>query len=223
MLIRTALGLAALGAGALTLGGWSIAGTWHPAREHFPFQGVDVSEATGAVDWHEVKAAGADFAYARATSGAGVRDARFAEHWQDIEEAGLRRGAVHHFSTCKLASDQAANFVRTVPRDADALPAAIELELDDGCAAPARAVVLQEVATLLNAVETHTGKPALLKVARDFEQQYDLTTAIPRPIWSLQMAFPPSYAARPWRMWQANPLRRIKGVDRSVGWNVVAP
>jgi lysozyme len=213
----------ALSAGVLAGAGWYGAGRWHPAREHFAFQGVDVREETGAVDWHEVRAAGADFAYAVATEGSDRRDARFAQHWPEIEEAGLRRGAIHRFAICRLARDQAANFVRTVARDAEALPAAVELELDPRCTAPARTVMLQELATLLGAIETHTGKPALLKVSAEFDRQYDVTAAIPRPIWSMRMAFPPSYAARPWRMWQANPIRRIKGVEGTVGWNVVAP
>jgi lysozyme len=220
---RSIIGWTALAAGVLAAGGWWTAIRWHPSREHFPFQGVDVRQETGAVDWHEVRAAGADFAYAVATIGSDQRDARFAAHWPEIAEAGLRRGAIHRYSLCRLAADQATNFVRTVPRDAESLPAAIELEVEPGCAAPARTVMLQELATLLNAVETHTGKPALLKVSAAFEAQHGLTAAVPRPIWSTRMAFPPSYAARPWRMWQANPMRRITGVDGAVGWNVVAP
>jgi lysozyme len=213
----------ALCAGVLAGASWFAASGWHPSRAHFAFQGVDVREATGAVDWHEVKAAGADFAYAVATEGSERRDARFAAHWPEIEEAGLRRGAIHRYSPCRLAHDQAANFVRTVARDAEALPAAVELEVEPGCTAPARSVMLQELATLLDAIETHTGKPALLKVSAAFEEQHGITAAIARPIWSLRMAFPPDYAARPWRMWQANPMRRVKGVDGALGWNVVAP
>ena len=220
---RSIIGWGALAAGIATIAGWSAAAAWRPSREHFALQGVDVSDAAGAIDWHEVKADGADFAYVRATSGADRRDARFASNWADVEEAGLRRGAIHHFSLCRLASDQASNFLRTVPRDAAALPAAVELTLDPDCAPPAREVVVQEVARLVAAIETHTGKPALLKVDRGFERAYTITAAIARPIWSSQLAFPPDYAARPWRMWQANPARHVNGAEQPIGWDVVAP
>jgi lysozyme len=50
-----------------------------------------------------------------------------------------------------------------------------------------------------------------------------VTAAIPRPVWAVQDFFPPDYAARPWRMWQANDMRRIDGVDGAVNWDVVAP
>ncbi|QNA83469.1 glycosyl hydrolase [Sphingomonas sp. So64.6b] len=203
---------------------WTLALSWRPSDTDYVFQGVDVSAAQGKIQWPTVMASGADFAYLRATMGATGRDDRFAANWGDTHASGIRRGAIHVWSFCQLAADQANNFNTTVPYADDALPAAIYLEFAEDCAArPARDVVVSEVKRFITMVESHTRKPVLLKIAQPVEAAYQLSASVPRPIWSMQNFFPPDYAARPWRMWQASDMRRIDGVEGPVHWNVVAP
>src|SRR3546814_13858758 len=65
-------------------------------------------------------------------------------------EAGIRTGPIHRYNLCKLATDQAANFIRHVPRRADALPPVVWLDYDDRCPdRPTRALLLSELATFL--------------------------------------------------------------------------
>ncbi len=201
----------------------TLAMTWRPS-DRFHFQGVDVSDANGAIDWWTVRKGGADFAYIRATSGADVRDARFELNWAGVYETGMRRGAIHIYSICRLAADQANNFNTTVPRASDALPAAVEIDFAPDCVSrPEPRVVLGELRRYLNMVEAHTGKPVLLKISKPFDAVYGVTAAVPRPVWAVQDFFPPDYPARPWRMWQASDMRRIDGIEGPVHWNVVAP
>ena len=182
-----------------------------------------MSDATGVVDWPTVKAGGADFAYVRATAGADGRDTLFAANWAGIYAAGLRRGAIHHFSLCRLAVDQANNFIVTVPRVSDALPAALVIEPSPECGTPpVRAVLIDEIARFARLVESHTGQPILLRIAPAIERRYRLSAALDRPLWATGDFFPPTYQSRPWRMWRANDLRRIEGLDGPVGWDVVA-
>ena len=202
---------------------WTFALSWRPS-DKYTFQGIDVSEEQGLIEWWTVKAGGADFAYLRATSGADGRDARFAANWAEVYATGMRRGALHVYSLCRLAADQANNFNTTVPRSDDALPAAVAIDFSDDCTSrPVRDVVLVELRRFLAMVEQHTGKPVLMKVSKRFDSAYRVTAAIPRPVWAVQDFFPPDYAARPWRMWQANDMRRIDGVNGAVNWDVVAP
>lgn len=209
---------------AIGLFGWRFAVNWAPARTDYAVQGIDVSEASGAIDWTTVKAEDVDFAYARATVGTAMRDASFTSNWADIETAGLRRGAIHVFSLCAPADAQAGAFVATVPRDPEALPAAIDLAFDEACPArPSRDIVLTEIRRLAATIETHSGKPAILRIAPEFEAQYQVSGAIPRPLWSTGLFREPDYLARPWAMWQSSTIRRIDGVERPVNWNVVAP
>jgi len=203
--------------------GWLWAQQWRPA-DKYAIQGVDVSDAQGDIEWWTVHAAGADFAYVRATSGAAGRDMRFAANWEALRKTGVRRGATHLYSLCNLAVDQANNFNTTVPRARDDLPAAVELDFTDDCTArPAAKAVIDDLRHFLTMVEAHTGKPVLLKVSRAFDSAYGVTAALRRPVWAIGNFFPPDYAARPWRMWQANAMRHIDGVEGTIHWDVVRP
>lgn len=84
--------------------------------------GVDVSEWQGKVakiDWPKVKAAGASFAFIRASvcrsDGTIAKDPDFDRNWAGAAEAGLLRGAYHYFGP--WADGQAGFFVRTVGGD----------------------------------------------------------------------------------------------------------
>lgn len=211
------------GLAAMAFAGWRFATQWRPSPQQFRFQGVDVDQSNGAIDWAAVKAGGADFGYIRATAGT-TRDEAFAANWDGARGGNVRRGAIHVYSLCRLARDQAAAFMATVPRDADQLPGALALDFAEDCPArPERSVLLNELQTFLTAAETHLGKPMLLKVAKAFDAQYHVTGAVNRPVWSMQLAFPPEYAGRPWRLWQASSFRRLPGVERPLNWDVVAP
>jgi lysozyme len=214
---------------AITLGlaaivAWTFALSWRPSSKNYTFQGLDVGEEQGPIDWWTVRAAGTDFAYLRATVGGADRDSRFAENWANVYATGMRRGALHVYSLCNLAADQANNFNTTVPRQNDALPAAVMIDFQPGCPSrPEQRVVIGELKRFLTMVEWHTGKPVLLKISKRFDEAYRVTAAIPRPVWAIQDFFPPDYAATPWRMWQANDMRRVDGVSGPVNWDVVAP
>lgn len=204
--------------------GWRFAVDWAPSRSQYAVQGIDVSAESGPIDWAMVKARDVDFVYARATSGTASRDPSFTANWAGAGDAQIRRGAIHAFSLCGTAEEQAGAFVATVPRDPEALPAAIDLSFHEDCPArPSREVVLAEIRRLAATIETHSGKPAMLRIAPAFEEQYQVSGAIPRPLWSIGFYRPPDYLARRWAMWQSSAIRRIDGIEGPVNWNVVAP
>lgn len=219
---RIIFALAALAIAALLL--WLLAARWTPSRSTYPLQGVDISAAQGDIDWRKLRAVGADFAYIKASEGADIRDARFAENWQAAREAGLRRGATHGFSLCRLARDQATSFIATVPREASMLPAALNLTLDGDCnARPDRKVLLSEIALFIEMVEAHTGKAMILYVTKEFEETYQISSAVDRSLWLRRMFLTPNYGTHPWVIWQASTLRRIEGITGPVHWNVLQP
>jgi lysozyme len=212
-----------LAGGALVLAAvlW-YATSWRPSVTDYPVQGVDVSHQQGEIAWPTVMESGAQFAYIKATEGADLRDPQFAENWAAASKAGMRHGAYHYFTLCRLASDQATNFIANVPRDTDALPAAVDLDLAGNCSQrPARDVVVAEIASFIKEVEAHTGKPVILHLTREFEEIYRVSEAIDRQLWLRSMAVPPAFGARPWVMWQASAIRRVSGISGPVNWNVV--
>lgn len=212
------------GTGVLAIGGWSYATAWRPSAERYPLQGVDLGEAPSpAIEWGSVRASGADFAYLVATSGT-RRDPRFEAHWAALPEAGLRRGAVHRYSLCQTGDAQANAFNAFVPRVADALPMAADIDYRPDCAArPGTTALVGEMQRFVAMVEAHTGKSVMLRVSRAIEQDHALSTRIARPAWVVANFARADYTARPWRMWRASDVARIDGIEGPVNWDVVAP
>lgn len=205
--------------------GWWHLRHWTPERAPFPVQGVEIGDTDEVVDWTALKAIGADFAYIDASASAFARDPSFAKHLEGARTAKLDVGAVHRYDPCQPAGPQAANFVTVVPRDAKMLPPAVELDrLADDC--PVRVsdqAVESELMTFLNQIETHTGKPAILKITRQFEKRYRIATTIDRNLWLVRDRFQPEYAGRPWTMWTANGALATEADDEPVRWVVVQP
>lgn len=222
---RRLFALAALLALVLAGAGWWAAGDWRPARERFPVQGVEIGRGDGAVNFAALKAGGADFVYLDASDGAARRDPGFERKLDSARAAKLQVGALHRFDPCRGADVQAGNFVTVVPRDAGLLPPAVELDLDEQtCAAPpAEAAMQSELTTLINQIEAHSGKPAILKLSRGFEKRYHVAAMIDRNLWVSGSYLAPGYAGRPWVMWTANPRLRSSAADGRLRWVVVRP
>ena len=219
-----------LGAGlliALIGGGWAWWDLhhWVPPRTAFPMQGVEIGAEDGAVDWAALKAIGADFAYLDASASAFARDGAFVKNLEDARAARLQVGAVHRYDPCQPAEKQAGNFVTVVPRDGKMLPPAIDLDMlaDDCPVKVSDAAVQSELTTFINQIETHTGKPSILKVSRAFQQRYGVAAAIDRNLWLVRDRFQPDYAGRPWMLWTANSALANEAGASPVRWVVVQP
>jgi lysozyme len=198
---------------------------WQPERASFPLQGAEIGSSDGDVDWKALKAIGADFAYLDASASTFARDSGFVKNLEDARAARLQTGAVHRYDPCQPADKQAANFVTVVPRDGTMLPPAVDLDqLADDC--PIKVsdqAVESELMTFLNQIETHTGKPAMLKLTRRFENRYHIARAIDRNLWLVRDRFQPGYAGRPWMLWTANGALANVADAEPVRWIVVQP
>lgn len=87
--------------------------------------GIDVSHWQGLVDWHKAKAAGAEFAYFKATDGTGYVDSMLQEN---LDTCILPHGAYHFFHPELDAQAQAQFFMANVPELA--LPPAVDVEIN---------------------------------------------------------------------------------------------
>lgn len=205
--------------------GWWHLHHWTPERAAYPVQGVEVGAEDGEVDWAAVKAIGADFAYLDASASAFARDAAFVRNLEAARTARLQVGALHRYDPCQPADRQAANFVTVVPRDSALLPPAVELDrLGDDCPVKVSdAAIESELTTFLNQVETHTGKPAILKLTDRFEARYAIAARIDRNLWLVRDRFQPDYAGRPWTMWTANRALDNEASGQPLRWVAVQP
>ncbi len=219
--ILIALALAVLGLGG---GGFLLLRDWTPSRARYPVQGITASAATGPVNWIAVRRSNVDFAYLVASSGKDGRDATFSANLEGARAAGLRHGAIHQFILCASATDQATDFIATVPRDEAMLPPVVSLAFSSLCPArPSRDKLLAELNIFLNQIEMHSGKPAILRMTREVEAAYDLSSGINRTLWLEGDFFRPGYATRPFVMWSASTWKRVPGINGPVEWDVVRP
>lgn len=223
-------GLRLFGAALLVALIAGVAGWWHyhhwlPERGAYPMQGVEVSAEDGEIDWRAIKAIGADFAYIDASASAFARDPAFVRNLEGARAAKVPAGAVHRYDPCQPAERQAGNFVTVVPRESALLPPAVELDrLADDCQIKVSdAAIESELTTFLNQIETHTGKPAILKVSPRFESRYRIAARIDRNLWLQRDRFQPDYAGRPWTMWTANAALANEAIAGPIRWVVVQP
>lgn len=205
--------------------GWWHLHHWTPERADFGTQGVEIGANDGEVSWSSLKAIGADFAYIDASASAFARDPRFVANFEEAKGAGMQVGALHRYDPCQPAGTQAANFVTTVPRDASLLPPAVDLDMvADGCPVKvSEARVESELMTFLNQVETHAGKPVILKVSPAFEDRYRVAAKLDRNLWLVRDRFMPAYAGRPWMLWTANSALANEVAPDGLRWVVVRP
>lgn len=205
--------------------GWWHLRHWMPERTLYPLQGVEIGFDDGDVSWKSLKAIGADFAYIDASASAFARDPRFVDNFEAAKAAGMQVGALHRYDPCQPAGTQAANFVTTVPRDPKLLPPAVDLDMlaDDCPVKVSDARVESELMTFLNQVETHTGKPVILKVSPAFQARYAIANKLDRNLWLTRDRFEPGYAGRPWTMWTANHDLANEVAQGGLRWVVVLP
>ncbi|MBT0667259.1 glycoside hydrolase family 25 protein [Novosphingobium profundi] len=219
--------IAVLLAMALAGGGWAWYHVhhWLPDRAIYPTQGVEIGAQDGNVSWKSLKAIGADFAYIDASASASGRDPHFVANFEAARSAGMQVGAVHRYDPCQPAEKQAANFVTIVPREADLLPPAVELdELADDCPQNVSdARVESELMTFLNQVEAHTGKPTILKVTARFQARYTIARKLDRNLWLVRDRFVPDYAGRAWTLWTANGALATEIATSDLRWLVLRP
>lgn len=203
--------------------GWKVwANGWRPERSEWPMQGVAVGADNLPLSWPSLASQGASFAYIDATDGHGRAMPAFTRELAAARGTGFRVGAIHHFGLCILASQQADGFVRLVPRDRDALPPAVILDMDEDCPRkPTRALLLTELSTFLNQVETHMGKAAIIAPDAEFEAEYRVSEAINRPLWLRSNRAEPPAEGPAWIIWQANDALKVAGSTGPTRWLVL--
>ncbi|WDA41800.1 glycoside hydrolase family 25 protein [Erythrobacter sp. BLCC-B19] len=203
---------------------WWDMRSWHPDEAAYPEQGALVPAGGGEVRFATLKAIGARFVYLPLVGGpAPGAPGGFADRFAAARAAGLQVGVVLDFDPCAGADAQSGMFAQMVPRDAKLLPPAISLaRLADGCDPKVSdAAAESELMTLINQIEIHAGKPAILKLSPAFQARHNTANALARDLWLARDRARPDYAGRPWLLWSANSARVTEASAEPVEWVVV--
>lgn len=216
------LALLALLVGVALFGWHRWSSGWRPDAAQWPVQGLALGPQNEPVSWPGIAQGPARFAYISATDGARIANPNFTRDHDAASLHNIRTGAIHHYAMCASAGDQAAAFVRLVPRESAALPTLVMLEPDPDCARqPTRALLLAELSTFLGQIETHMGKAAVIAPDAAMEAQYDLARAINRPLMLRAVRSEPAAESSGWALWLANDRLRLPGASGSVDWLVL--
>ncbi|MBL8549520.1 MAG: hypothetical protein JNJ73_06015 [Hyphomonadaceae bacterium] len=181
--------------------------------------GIDVSRHQGAIDWTAVARTDVRFVYIKASEGEDHTDELFQSNWDGAARAGLKRGAYHFFTLCRPGAAQAANFLRTVPRDPNALPPAIDLEHMGPCReGPQVEHVGAEVRSFLDLVQATTGVRPILYTTREFHDAH-LAEFRGERFWIRSLFMKPDFRRTEWVIWQHHNKARRHGVAGPVDLN----
>ena len=197
----------------------------HPPSS-YPVHGIDVSKFQGPIDWAQARAAGANFAYIKATEGGDRVDERFLENWRGAEQAGVARGAYHFFYFCTSAEVQARWFLANVPRDRGALPPALDLEWNPQSPTctyrPPPEVVRAEAQVFMDLVERGTGQRPVIYTDPAFFERNELVRFAGEEVWLRATAAHPTdrYGVQGWTFWQYSGTGLVPGIAGPVDLNV---
>jgi len=218
--VLTILALASLGLAGVAY----LTGFWKPtlrAALFYPVRGVDVSNHQGEVHWPAVASDKIVFAYLKATEGGDFKDQRFAENWKKAAAAGVLRGAYHFFTFKTPGKTQAENFMATVPRDASALPPAVDLEFSGNTKSrPGVAEFRRELSDFLSRLRSRYGREPVIYTSAEFYNPYLKGYPLKR-LWIRDTFVAPRLpGASPWLFWQFTDKGRVRGIRGNVDLDV---
>lgn len=194
-----------------------------PDISAYPVRGVDISHYEGGIAWDQVKLAGLSFVYMKATEGGDFVDEKFADNWRGATSAGLVKGAYHFYNFCKGGAEQAANFVATVPAEADALPMTIDLEESAACRKmPKKAAFRADLAAFVEKVRAAYGRTPVLYVNYSIYAKYFQGESDAYKLWiaDTSHAAPALPDGSAWTMWQYGWHGRVAGIPGEVDLDV---
>ena len=98
------------------------------------YEGIDVSDWQGHIDFRKIKNSGIDMVYIRASEGTNYVDAYFRDNYEGAKENGLKVGFYHFLTATNIAEakEEARFFVRTIKGTNPDCKLAMDFEVFDG-------------------------------------------------------------------------------------------
>lgn len=200
---------------------WTGAKPWN-----YTVHGTDVSKYQSTVDWQRKRAGNVSFVFIKATEGGDRVDDRFNQHRAGARAAGIPWGAYHFYYFCRPAREQAAWFIRNVPRESGMLPPVLDMEwnhMSPTCKLrPPPETVRSEMRIFLDIVQRHYGKRPIIYTDPLFFDQNGLSAFRGYPFWLRSTAGHPSekYGPHPFVFWQYTGTGIVPGVSGDMDINV---
>ena len=120
------------------------------------------------------------------------------------------------------ASEQADHFLRVLPRKADTLPPAVDVELGGNCTTvPPDGEVQAALTQWLDLVAGATGREPIIYATREAYNRFLRSTLLQRRIWIRDVWRQPRLPqTEPWALWQFDARARVAGIRTFVDLDV---
>jgi lysozyme len=184
---------------------------------NYSVQGLDVSSYQKDIDWKSVAQTGKyKFVFIKATEGKDYKDAYFQKNWQETKEQGLLRGAYHFYSDYRTGTEQANNYISTVPKEAGMLPPVLDLEVSG----KDHQIMLREIKIFLDRLEQYYGVKPIIYTDYDRYAEYIKGNFEDYTIW-IRDVFTPVHMgnANNWTFWQYDSRGHVPGIAGYVDLN----
>ena len=197
-------------------------GWWIPnerAAGPYAVRGIDVSHHQGKIDWSQVRKAGVQFAYLKATEGDSFRDDTFQWNFAHAAGEGVVPGAYHFYRLGVSGEAQARLFIEVVPVEKWSLPPAVDLEFSGYNRSHTQDVAdfQRDFGRFCQLLSEQYHRAPVLYVTADFRARY-LASAPVRQLWVRNLFFAP--AEKNWTFWQFTNRGRVPGIAGFVDLNV---
>ncbi|KAF7276684.1 hypothetical protein GWI33_009922, partial [Rhynchophorus ferrugineus] len=187
----------------------------------YPVQGIDISHHQGDIDWSKVAAQPLQFVFIKATEGGDYQDPKFVENWYKAQQQGLVVGAYHFYRNCKSGSEQAQNYINTVPKTRNSLPPVMDVEFQWTCPEVTAEQLQQQIAIMAKRLEQYYGKKPILYTTPNYYKNYIAGYLDDYPLWLQDLKNPPPrFDSRPWILWQYSHTGKVAGIATEVDRNV---
>ena len=200
---------------------------WQGAKPwNYAVHGTDVSKYQRSVDWTTKRSSKINFVFIKATEGGDRVDDLFHQHRAGARAAGIPWGAYHFFYFCRPASEQAAWFIRNVPRERGMLPPVLDMEWNPDSPTcrlrPPPETVRAEMRVFLDIVQRHYGKRPIIYTDPKFFDENGLSAFRGYPFWLRSTAGHPSekYGSHPFVFWQYTGTGIVPGISGDADLNV---
>ena len=183
------------------------------------YNGIDVSEWQGNIDFGEVARAGIEVVYIRASEGRGYVDPYFRENYEKAKANGLRTGFYHFLTATNVAEakEEAEFFVSNIKGLEPDCRLAMDFEVFNGLDVSA----INEISRVfLETVEKLSGKECVI-----YSDVYNARTVFSKeladdyPIWVADYFVEEPESNGKWKFWvgfQYSDRGRINGIDGNV-------
>lgn len=182
-------------------------------EERYPIRGIDVSAHNGRIDFHEVRRAGMEFVFIKASEGVDFKDKNFRTNYRKAQAAGLKTGAYHFFRFDKDGVEQAMNFMDVVQNRRLELGVAVDIEKQGNPDGVDPALVNQRLTDMVEYLYLR-GYQVLFYTNRDGYEQYMMEAFPGYPLWICSFSDHPIDAD--WTFWQFNHHGRVSGIKGDV-------